>query len=388
VRQYAVWNLKEGLTEPGQWCLDKTHQKVWYRPLDGEDPAKLLFEAPTQTALIAMAGYQDLPVSQIVIKGLTLEQTDTPVNNPWNGAVQLRHVADCRLEGLQIRNMARWGIQTMDANRLVLERCTFTDLGGGGASVTGKDNRMGNCSVRKIGLLFQGSNAITWQGTGGLIAHNEISDAPYDGIMCQANGTLIEGNKIRQVMLKLHDGAAIYTGFSKAITIRGNDVRDVPDTGGYGSSAYYMDEQAENYLLEDNFCVGVARPMQNHMAKNNTVRGNLFVVEGDGTLAFARSSGYRLENNVFWASGRWNFNYPEEGVTAWPGNLVYSGAGTVLWNKLKEYVPIATTAWEPKDGSRLIDPGLTDPAKGDFSLKPGSPAAKKIKGTWMKAGIQ
>jgi len=44
----------------------------------------------------------------------------------------------------------------MDANRVIVARCTFSDLGGGGANVSGKDNRMEDSVIRRIGLLFLG----------------------------------------------------------------------------------------------------------------------------------------------------------------------------------------------------------------------------------------
>ncbi len=392
VRQYAVWNVKEGLTDPGQWCLDKAHGKVWYKPRAGEDPNRMDFEAPTLTTLIRLNGYKDLPVSAVTIQGLTLTLTDVALSNTGFGAmnstaaIELTHVRDCRLAGLKVLDLAGWGLQSMDGDRNAVEGCGFSDLGGGAVRLTGGGNRLEDSVIRRIGGLYRGAIGVYWEGSGGVIAHNTVEDVPYDGMMCQAGGALIECNKIRRAMLQLHDGAAIYTGFCKAVTIRGNDVRDIPDTGGYGSSAYYLDEQAENDLVEDNLSVGVARPMQDHMAKNNTIRGNLFVVEGDGRLCFPRCNGFRVEDNVLWASGSWAFEAPEGGVTAWPDNLVYSGTGKVEWRKLADYNPVATQDWGSPDGSKREDPRFADPLHGDFTLRSGSPAAKKLGESWKTAG--
>ena len=39
VKKYVIWNIREGMTEPGQWYLDRTRGKVVYWPLPGEDMA-------------------------------------------------------------------------------------------------------------------------------------------------------------------------------------------------------------------------------------------------------------------------------------------------------------------------------------------------------------
>jgi hypothetical protein len=36
VQDYVVWNLREGMSQPGQWYLDRTANKVVYRPLPGD----------------------------------------------------------------------------------------------------------------------------------------------------------------------------------------------------------------------------------------------------------------------------------------------------------------------------------------------------------------
>ena len=81
-------------------------------------------------------------------------------------------------------------------------------------------------------------------------------------------------------MQVLRDGAGIYITFCKCVTLRGNYIHDIVDTGGYGASAYYLGEQAEDCLVEGNLSVRGSTVTQ-HMAAGNTLRGNVFVCEGD-----------------------------------------------------------------------------------------------------------
>ena len=47
---YIVWNVREGMTRPGQWYLDRTADKVVYWPLAGESAKSLMAVAPTTAA--------------------------------------------------------------------------------------------------------------------------------------------------------------------------------------------------------------------------------------------------------------------------------------------------------------------------------------------------
>ena len=68
-------------------------------------------------------------------------------------------------------------------------------------------------------------------------------------------------------MKTLYDGAAIYMFGAKDCVMRGNFVRDIIDTDGYGASAYYLDENSEGCVVENNLSLRVARPSHNHLAK-------------------------------------------------------------------------------------------------------------------------
>ena len=69
-----------------------------------------------------------------------------------------------------------------------------------------------------------------------------------------------------------------------------NIVRDVVKMGeGYGVSSYYLDEGAQDCLVERNVSVGVERPIHNHIVSDVIVRDNVFIAETNMTLSFPRS---------------------------------------------------------------------------------------------------
>ena len=79
VKKYVIWNVREGMTEPGRWYLDRTAGKLVYWPLPGEDVTKAEVFAPTIDSIIRIRGTRENPASDITIRGLMLSVTNTPL---------------------------------------------------------------------------------------------------------------------------------------------------------------------------------------------------------------------------------------------------------------------------------------------------------------------
>lgn len=173
-------------------------------------------------------------------------------------------------------------------------------------------------------------------GRGLHIERNEIHDAPYSGIIGGGQDHRIEQNLIYRVMLEMHDGAAIYGNLANCV-LRGNVVRDIVQVGqGFGVSAYYLDEGAHDCLVERNVSVGVGRPTHNHIARNITIRDNVFIVDKDMALSFQSSAGCTFERNTLFAPGKITITQPN-GIKLWKDNVVFrNGLG-------KDDVPQAFT---------------------------------------------
>ena len=65
VKKYVVWNVRQGMTRPGQWYLDRTAGKVVYWPLPGEDMSKATVFAPALESIIRITGSRDKPAKDI-----------------------------------------------------------------------------------------------------------------------------------------------------------------------------------------------------------------------------------------------------------------------------------------------------------------------------------
>ncbi len=226
-----------------------------------------------------------------------------------------------------------------------------------------------------MGLTYPSSIALQGGGKDCLISHNEIHDCPYTAINCGGERNWIVGNLIYRAMKELHDGGGIYCFAGKELVLKGNYIRDIIDTGGYGASAYYLDERSENCLVEGNLSVGIARPSHNHMARNNTIRGNVFVCNSDARITFPKSSNYVFENNVIYARGKILFENPDA-ITTLRNNVLFGAKGKVQFKGLKNYSQTGVVAFEGNEENVLADPLLVEYDRGVVTFAGDSPVFK------------
>jgi hypothetical protein len=375
VKKYVVWNVREGMTQPGQWRLDRTAGTVVYWPLPTEDMGKAEVFAPVIESIIKIQGTND-----ITIRGLTLSVTTTPLEaggfgaGRFDGAISVSSAENCRLIDLEILNVGGQGIKA-SGKRVNIERCHVHHTGACGISCSGTEVAVTDNHIHDVGLTYPSALALQGGGKDSLYSHNEIHDAPYTAINCGGQNNRIEHNLIYRAMTELHDGGGIYCFAGNGLVLAGNFIRDIVDTGGYGSSAYYLDERSQNCLVEGNLSIGIVRPSHNHMADNNTIRNNVFISSEDAHLTFPRSSGYTFEKNIIVAEGKIVFDNPE-GITTWKNNCLFSRAGKIEGNKLDRYTRTGSSELKPDGGNVFADPQLAEFDKGIVMFAPDSPAAR------------
>lgn len=378
VKTYVVWNVREGLTEPGQWYLDRTAGKVVYWPLTGEDMSEVKVIAPVVESIVRVQGSRGKPVRNVTLRGLRLAATTTPLTaggfgaGRFDGALSIANAEDCMFGDLEVRHAGGQGIQATGTS-LRIQRCHVHHVGACGIRASGTRLEVTDNHIHDVGLTYPSAIALQGGGRDSLVAHNHVHHAPYSAINYGGQNTRIEANRIHDAMLELHDGGGIYCFGGKNLVLRGNYIHDIIDTGGYGASAYYLDEQSEGCLVEGNLSVNVMRPSHNHMAKGNTIRNNVFINEGDLRLTWPRSSDYRVEKNILWATGRIVFDN-REGITTLAGNILHSVAGKVECKKLDQYSQTGEYPMQAGAANVLADPKLIAYRDGQVQIAPDSPA--------------
>ena len=339
VKKYVIFNTREGLTRPGQWYLDRTAGRIVYWPLPGEDMAQAKVIAPRLQCAVKIVGTAKQPVEHITLRGLVIQATTTPLKSGgfgafvFDGALRLERAQHCSVGHVEICNVGGQGLVAQQVTDCQLIDSEFHHIGACGIKADGSASRIDRNHIHHVGCFYPSAVALSvstyaWRtpGTKGFsVLHNEIHDAPYSGIIGSGGNHLFEANVISRVMRELQDGGAIYGGMANCI-LRGNIVRDVVKMGeGYGVSSYYLDEGAQDCLVERNVSIGVERPTHNHIARNLIIRDNVFIAGTNMVLSFQRSAGCTFTGNTLYVPGKLSINQPSA-IKTWTHNAIIQGA--------------------------------------------------------------
>ena len=335
VKKYVVWNTREGMTKPGCWYLDRTKGQLVYWPLDNEDMTTTEVVAPRMGKIIDVVGEPGKEVENITLRGLTFQATTTPLQTAgfggtgFDGAVNMSDVNSCLLENIEVSNVGGIGIVIENGTDCRVSGCHVHNTGACCVMISGPGLEVSRNHIHDAGLYFPSSTGLYLKrGLHANINQNEIHEIPYCGIIVGgADSSLIEGNLICRAMREMHDGAAIYCGGGLTNSIlRGNVVRDIVKIGeGTGVSAYYLDEGANNCIVERNVSIGVIRPTHNHIARDCIIRDNVFMADEDMMLSFQSSCRMAFEGNTVYAPGSIVIKSPDA-VSTWKGNRIFRNA--------------------------------------------------------------
>lgn len=417
---YFIENVKEALSQPGEWYLDRKTGGFTYLPLAAETLENTRLVAPAlPRILLAQADYskgetvRDLVFSNLVFSHSEMELPPQGYGGSQGapdltGAIGLKGADRFSFVGCTIAHVGSYGIEIglgCHGNKIV--GCRLTDLAGGGVKVgdpglkanavdpeVPADNTVANCVIENGGLLYLSANAV-WGGIGRnlQIRHNEISNFAYAGIAvgwlwhdapsaCKSN--VIEGNVISHVCTLLADGASIYMlGRQPGTIIRGNVVRDNPKSQfakEYWQLGLYLDEGSSEMLVENNLVWKVGTHGFNiNGGAQNVIRNNILGPVYGNYGPFIRSYAKKFSKENIFERNISFCDSPNLADADWSKSLFLTrsniyhhlhGSNFTWFGKDFE----AWRAGGQDEGSLVANPLFKDPENGDFSLKPGSHA--------------
>ena len=400
--RYWVENSLEMLDAPGEWYLDKKTGVLTYWPLPGEDPVKMVAIAPALQELLRIEGAQSLH-----FEGITFSHADWSMGPKgysdlqaaidYHGAVRATGAVGCVFWDCVVSHVGGYGIDFAKGckeNKVV--RCEVTDTGAGGIRIgetvlrkEDADKTLGNavtdCHIHDIGHVFPAGVAV-WVGHSArnLLAHNHIHDTYYSAFSIGwswgygpsgAQENVIEYNRVHDIgRSMLADMGGVYTlGTCTGTVIRNNIFHDIWSST-YGGWAIYFDEGSTGVLAENNVAYRCkSNGFHQHYGKENTLRNNVFALNQEAQIARSRKEDHFTllfeRNIVYWTEGKLLSGNWEGAQFRWEKNLFWNPNGTKgLPEKWKEL-------GLDKD-SVVADPLFVAPEKGDFTLKPDSPALK------------
>lgn len=412
--RYLVENVREALQLPGEWYLDRRTGTLTYIPMPGETPEKAVVVAPKLPRLIELRG--DVQgkrwVQHLIFRGLTFAHTNwvTPPQgySCWQaevlvgGAISAQGARDCVFEDCRVTHVGDYAFdfgQGCKRNRV--ERCEMTDMGAGGIkigtmNIPQDEEQVVSHHVVRDNLIAHGgrlhaASVGVWIGQSphNRVEHNEICDFYSVGVSVGwtwgytqhlGHHNTIAYNHIHDLgQGVLSDLGGIYTlGLQEGSLIHHNLIHDIGSFS-YGGWGIYFDEGTTHLLAENNVVYRTKTGgFHQHYGKENRVVNNVFAYAREGQLQRTRQEphlSFTFERNiVIWKEGPLlHGNWGDDQYKLDYNLYWHEGGGEV------RFANWSFEEWKARgqdEHSLVADPLFVNPEKGDFRLKPGSPALK------------
>lgn len=432
---FVFENVKEALSLPGEWYLDRAEEKLYYIPEEGDTVDNTVLYAGVSKKLMNINGAKN-----ILFQGINFEKTDwdyvgkdssfsgkvfneshplyknieygathpqaafeTPASIYVSGSSGI-NFTDCRFE-----NISYTAIKFENASENCnITSCMFNEIGANAVFIHGefvvpastRNINITDCHISSYGRIF--NNAIGILLTHAIecnLTNNEIHDGWYTGISVgwnwgysanSTNNINISNNLIYDIGNGwLSDMGAIYTlGIQPDTVIRNNVIYNVGcDEGryGYGGWGVYLDEGSSGILVENNLVYDCSsQTFHQHYGKDNIVRNNIFAFGGDGAFRITRNEEHNsltLTNNILVTDNATMYAlttdpdwFIDDSNVYWDytnGGNVYSGDSMGFFER-KSLVIMASRGYY--NNAVFADPIFKDAQNRDFTLAENSPA--------------
>lgn len=404
-KRYLVENVREALSEPGQWYLDREAGVLTYLARPGEDPRKKTVIAPRLESLVEIRGATQLAFQHIAFAHTAYNLPKTG-RSTWqaesdiSAAITVADSEHVTFDRCTLTHTGGYGIAFVEGSKhCALTGSILADLGAGGVKIgdgnseATSDNRVADCRIIGGGRLHPAGVGV-WivKSARNRIEHNEIGDFYYSGISIGWNwgyGTdaarenYVAGNHIHTIgQGVLSDMGGIYTlGGTDKTVLENNRIHDITAFS-YGGWGIYFDEGSTDVVARNNVVYRFTdAPFHQHYGKNNLVDNNILAFGRDAQMRRTRAedhlsftathnlvlydaetllggnwsgtqANFKLDNNLYWRIGAKPVIFPDGRTLA-----AWQAAG--------------------QDAHSLVtNPLFVNFEKDDFRLQSASPVAK------------
>ncbi|MBQ3127540.1 MAG: right-handed parallel beta-helix repeat-containing protein [Clostridia bacterium] len=430
---FVYHNVKEALSLPGEWYLDRTEDKLYYIPEEGDTPENTVLHAGVNDKLFDFNGAENIAFQGIDFANTDWEYIDgTHTGNPFSpshplygnikygadhpqaayeipAAINIIASSDIDFTDCRFENISYTAVKfDKGAQNCDITSCMFNEIGANAVFIHGdlvipattRNINVRDCHISYYGRIF--SNAI-----GILLTHaydcdlvnNEVHDGWYTGISVgwswgyaehPTNKINISNNLIYNIGNGwLSDMGGIYTlGVQPETVISGNVIYNVGcDEGayGYGGWGIYLDEGSSGMLVENNLVYDCSsETFHQHYGRDNIIRNNIFAFGGEGAFIITKNEEHNsltATNNIFVTDNATMYAFDTESDwfvddsnLYWDydrGGRVLSGHTTKLFDRDSLVIVKARGYY---NNAVFKDPLFKDAANRDFTLAENSPA--------------
>jgi len=374
--RYYFYNVLEELDEPGEFFVDRTAGILYFWPPGPVGSGDVLI-TELEEPLIKLDG-----ASHITFDGLILEATR-------HNGFDITGGTGCIIEHCTVRNIGGTAIQLTEGSDHTVRNCTVAYCDEDGIAAENCSNiTVHNNVIHDFALAARTYHPGVLIGAGEskrsnncTVTHNEIYNAPQQGILCYGSNNLFEYNEVHHCVQETHDSGALYMN-GRGAAQPGNVIRynyfhhnrtNLNDSPAAGYRAF-----AASVYLDDGMTY-------------TEIFGNLF--EGTdgysssyGILLNGAPDGHLVENNIFVIPGQYsirmhlhepgsprNVQFLRNIIQAWSMEFT-AGADPSL--QTIRYNMFATNPKGYGDNTNTVgvDPLFVDAAAGNYQLQDESPA--------------
>ncbi len=414
--------------QPGQWYLDPSVGKLYYRAPAGVDPATRSFVLPALDSLVQIAGSYAAPVHDVTFSGIqfsysTWRSPGTPIGyaDQQNGAFipaafpqPSDYLSSCQGGCPQFEaarnswNQIPAAVQVAAASHITFSDDVFAHLGQVGLGLGNDADANGSGIGLGVTDVTVHHNRFVDLGGAGVVAGGVKPDAhhPRDPRMTLRNIT-IDNNLITDVAKDYKAMSGILSTYVDHAVIAHNEVSDLAYDGidvgwGWGANdaggsqdyrnrglydyqpVYATPTTLKNTAITDNLVHGTKKvfhdggSIYNLSANPGAVVSGNYVYDNRHTVGLYLDEGSRyvtLQNNVLQDCGAWVFTNAsrvnETSDNVIQGNWYNAGAARTPnalahHNLLTGNVRVTGTDWPP-DATHVIDNAGIEPAFRTFA---------------------
>ena len=430
---FVYENVREALTEPGEWYLDRSEGKLYYIPEKGETVDNLTLSAPVTEKLLNIDSASDITFS-----GIKFENTDWDFvsGTKWNvnidknhplyanikynpthpqaayetpAAIYITNSSSVNFINCEFKNISNTAVKYDAGSKdSVVKGCLFDQIGGNAIFIDGpfeipaktSNIDVTDCHIRYYGRIYNNSiGVLITHATDCDIVHNEIHDGWYTAVSVgwnwgytdnPTNNIKVQNNLIYNIGNGwLSDMGGIYTlGIQPDTVLSGNVIHNVgcyEGSTGYGGWGIYLDEGSSYITVENNLVYDCSsQSFHQHYGKDNLIKNNIFALSDDGQFIITKNEEHNslfLYNNIFVSDNEVIYKnttetdwFVEDSNTYWDytnAEKVYSGDSTELGGR------VSVSRMKIKglyNNGVFADPGFKDIENRDFSISVDSPA--------------
>jgi len=306
---YFIYNGLSEINQPGEWCLNSDTGEIYFYPPSDIEKGDVIVSINTQP-LIEIRN-----ASKIRIENIVFENSRKEGITAYNGD-------DIIIEKCTFRNLGGWAIRQTSANNSKIRDCEIYNVGEGGIYIEGGsrktltpgNNQIVNNLIHDFSLWIRIYRpAIQINGVGNRVANNLIYNAPHMAIGWAGNENIIEFNEIHSVVLETNDAGAIYSGRDPSMQgniIRYNYFHDIGRITGHGVASVYFDDGHCGNTVYGNIFYRACKPGRGnfgavfiHGGRYNTIENNIFL---ECEQAYNESPWNQKLWNDFWTKPPYN----------------------------------------------------------------------------------